>query len=413
MRKIILGIALLCAAASGISTAQNHDTGYVITCSSGSHRIIARMSPAGSVSGQTTLWSNWGSTHDPIMALDNDGYHAIWNWSSKNNSAAHLAFLDRDFKIQTETVMARTSMYEMEYSPDGVLYVNTFTEVWRYWPTVSRFTTLTTLYFGGLTPDMYTGQFIGNCGDNMLRLGIAGKSAGVVTTLARLPFRVAGFSFVQHHATGDYFSLVTPGHNPPVLCRITPAGAVTTLSSLPLQGPLLADRGSSASPRLIGTLNGRLMAIDPRSGAVSSMLTTVPSGWHLRTIDRGRNLATELETPGKWRVRLSFPGKTHAQYVLAVSVTGTQPGVSLADGRKIALVPDAITIAGLQGLLPPALQGTRGVLDSNGTATAIVDVRRFLGTKPTGVRLWLIGLLLDEKSPSGIGIIADPVVISM
>jgi len=47
------------------------------------------------------------------------------------------------------------------------------------------------------------------------------------------------------------------------------------------------------------------------------------------------------------------------------------------------------------------------------SAAACVDVRRILGTKPTGTLLWLAGLLLDPPAPHGIGIIADPVVISM
>ena len=50
--------------------------------------------------------------------------------------------LDENFQFQQTTAKQNITLREMELSPDGVLYVVNPPLVWRYYPTVGRFTTL-------------------------------------------------------------------------------------------------------------------------------------------------------------------------------------------------------------------------------------------------------------------------------
>ena len=60
---------------------------------------------------------------------------------------------------------------------------------------------------------------------------------------------------------------------------------------------------------------------------------------------------TEAQGPGRWKVRLDFPGEARRAYAAAISLSGIRPGVKLADGRRILFNPDWLSVASLLGLL--------------------------------------------------------------
>jgi len=96
-------------------------------------------------------------------------------------------------------------------------------------------------------------------------------------------------------------------------------------------------------------------------------------------------------------------------YVLAASLTGTEPGLPLAGGAVVPLVPDALTALILRNLDAPDLAGFAGVLDPAGGGTAtwtlppldpgLVDTRVFLAyalLSPTDVASHPVTLVVDE-----------------
>jgi len=93
-------------------------------------------------------------------------------------------------------------------------------------------------------------------------------------------------------------------------------------------------------------------------------------------------------------------------YVLAASLTGASPPITLPGGRQIFLVPDLLTYLTLQGSLPPLLTGNHGVLATNG-ATAKLDTR-LLGQAARGVVVHFCGAVLDPQAPGGIAWVLDP-----
>jgi len=100
---------------------------------------------------------------------------------------------------------------------------------------------------------------------------------------------------------------------------------------------------------------------------------------------------------------LGLQGKT---YVIAASLTGARPAITLNDGREIFLVPDILTLLTLQGPLPPFLTRNHGVLATNG-ASAKLDVS-LLGPAASGVVVHFCGVVLGPKAPSGIAWVLDP-----
>jgi len=147
---------------------------------------------------------------------------------------------------------------------------------------------------------------------------------------------------------------------------------------------------------------------DLNTKAVTTLSPTFSSFTHVRP-DRFRNVATERLGPGRWAVRLDFPGEVGKLYTFGVSVTGVRPGVPLADGRRLLFNPDAVTALGLSGQLGPILRGYAGQLDVAARARGVIDV----GAAPPwkGVRIWIQAVTLDRNASLGILTIADPVLL--
>jgi len=404
--------AILFSALAPAAYGQNHLTDFIVAGVSGSHLTIGRMSRTGVVTTQAPIFDSF-STYmgDFMLDADNEHYYATSHTESKTARSGVIQYLDGSFaRVRSST---RSPMDGLGLDDDGNVYVQMdhlvgtlYGSVYRYWPGSGRFTTLAPGVQMGLALDVHTGDFVGSTGYDLLRV----TRTGQVTTISPVPFTG---SYVQHHATGDFYGRMAwnPGLKFWGILRVTPHGQVTTLLSGMSIDQLMADRGSAASPRLIARYAQSLLGVDPSTGAVSTVLATIPTGFWPWIIDRSRNVATVLDVPGKWTVHVSFPTSPGAAFAVAVSVSGTQPGLRLADGRKIPLNVDAVTMAGLTGRLAPMLQGYAGTLSPGGTARAILDVRPLPGR--AGIRLWLTAVVLDPSAPLGIRIIADPVGVNL
>ena len=195
------------------------------------------------------------------------------------------------------------------------------------------------------------------------------------------------------------------------LSCVSRTGGVTTAATLPFTAYALhADRASAPANRLVlGSSPGGVYLLDLPTATLTTL--TPPTGMCLAYVvpDRGRNLASIKQAPGRWDVLLSFPGEGGLGYALGVSLSGLRPGVTLADGRHLTLNVDPFTALGLYGLLAPVLTGTAGTLDAMGEARAALDVSALSGVQ--GLRVWLLAVTLDAAAPLGLRTISDPWVI--
>ena len=107
-------------------------------------------------------------------------------------------------------------------------------------------------------------------------------------------------------------------------------------------------------------------------------------------------------------IRLSAPRFAGYPYVIACGVSGVRPGIGLADGSRINLVPDAVTGLTAGNLIPAIWNPGPGVLDAAGGARAGLDLR---GVGRLGTPLWIAWVVLDPKSPTGFAYLPDTYVM--
>jgi len=91
---------------------------------------------------------------------------------------------------------------------------------------------------------------------------------------------------------------------------------------------------------------------------------------YAQSLYQNRNVQTIKVGPKKWQLRISCPSYPLKSYVAAISLSGYRPGVPLADGRKIYLVPDGYTTLSLLGLLRPFFDAGPQRLDRTGRLAA-------------------------------------------
>lgn len=277
---------------------------------------------------------------------------------------------------------------------------------------------------GGLIVDVDTGHLLVLSRarqDVLRRVRLDGRAVTTVATGVDGRHGIA-----KHIPTGDLFSGSCCGDVAgQASLYVVKAGTSVSTAYAAYERPrgvycVAADRASAATQELV----------------VGAYGTNVPTGgrgvWRV-------DLATRLATPANrliyhhiydlkflydrnvhsfargsavWDIGVRIPEDAGRNFALVIGTSGVRPGVPLATGRTIPLLPDGVTVAGLAGLLQPILSRTVGTLDGNGEATSRLDVS---GLPPTAMprRVWLVCITLDAASPDGFKTITDPHVIPL
>jgi len=177
---------------------------------------------------------------------------------------------------------------------------------------------------------------------------------------------------------------------------------------------MTVDRSPAGSGALIYcgmTSTPDLVSIDRTGTVVTTLVNISPARFLGVTFDRSRNLAPiRINTPNDRTIRISFPSDPLKAYVMAASLTGSQPGVTLPDGRVIALTPDLLTVLSVAGPVGTILTGNIGVLGTDGSALARFN-GNLLPPILKGLHVWFVAVSLDAMAPSGIGQVSRPLLI--
>lgn len=269
-------------------------------------------------------------------------------------------------------------------------------------------------FTGGMVIDVDTGEYVaqlygGTTGPHPL-VSIH-PTTGAITTIAATISTLGAprFSFCQDPATSDFWVGVndsTSGY----LYNVSRAGLSTLVATSTDRfafNVLEADRAGAASPRLVHNYISNLYYTDLTTFQTTSIAINgsarSPRG---TSILNRRELQTVRVGTRKWDLLFSFPNNPSTGYVAAITLSGVRPGLPLADGRRILLNLDALTIPSIQGLLAPLFNPGPLTLDANGTARGSLD----LSAIPTlGFTLHINAIVLDPSAPLGVAIVADPI----
>jgi hypothetical protein len=387
LRRALPVLAALAGSALA-ARAQYHDAGYL----SGSLEIHLT-SGSGVV---TTLYDNPSALNG--LAMDVDNRRVVFG----DGGTAAGAHGDYVFTNRYATLVTPTfTRYDVA--------------LFKYSPTTSKLTTIATtlalgapgIWQGGLGVDIDTGEYVvqdRNLANGAPLLGITDQ--GTIRTLANGLDPRHGIT--QDIRTGDWYS---PAGGQIFVVRknaTSPTSLFAGASGHGLHSAVAFDRASAAAPRLVSRYRDALYFVDPIAAAVTSVVLTETTAtpWEV-TFHRGRNLASIKTAPGRYDVRLSFPGAASKAYAIGLSLTGVRPGVVLADNRVISLAPDVFTVLTVANLLPGMWDPGPLVLDAGGEATARLDVS---GLPTAGLSVWCIALVLDRGA---IVTIADPILLRL
>jgi len=420
LRRALPVLAALAGSALA-ARAQYHDAGYL----SGSLEIHLT-SGSGVV---TTLYDNPSALNG--LAMDVDNRRVVFGDGGTAAGAHGLLRLDPAARTVTTVVTHPSLLYsplDLVVNGDGdyvftnryaTLVTPTFTRydvaLFKYSPTTSKLTTIATtlalgapgIWQGGLGVDIDTGEYVvqdRNLANGAPLLGITDQ--GTIRTLANGLDPRHGIT--QDLRTGDWYS---PAGGQIFVVRksaTSPTSLFAGASGHGLHSAVAFDRASAAAPRLVSRYRDALYFVDPIAAAVTSVVLseTTATPWEV-TFHRGRNLASIRTAPGRYDVRLSFPGAASKAYAIGLSLTGVRPGVVLADNRVISLAPDIFTVLTVANLLPGMWDPGPLVLDAGGEATARLDVS---GLPTAGLSVWCIALVLDRGA---IVTIADPILLRL
>jgi len=270
---------------------------------------------------------------------------------------------------------------------------------------------------GGLLRDIDTGNFVlqvygGSAGPHPI---ISVAPDGTYTTLVTNISTLGGprYEFTQDIRTGNFYVGINDSAQG-YLVQATRSGVTTVVATNPDRfafNALVADRASSAAPRLIHPYIQNLYYTDLKTFAVTSVAVNGSSVsprdvdiWQARTIQPVRT------APGRYTLRFSFPGQAGLGYVAGLSLSGVRPGIPLADGRIILLNPDVLLFLSVNNLLPGIFNVGPAVLDKNGEAQGTLDVSAL---PPLGIPVHLVVLVLDPRAPAGIAVVSDPYVLPL
>jgi len=264
--------------------------------------------------------------------------------------------------------------------------------------------------------DVDTGDYIVSMDEAVLRATVA----GAVLTLATFPPLTRPGVRAQDLDTGEF--LLLWGNN---MYRLSRTGSLSTTAVTGYMPIAMAvDDRQSAGQRFVfstGDLFNSYVAKASEAGQVTTLgvfphTGPPPSGRRLAyaseiRIARGLHLSASSSRLNSWSVLVDFPSDGAMPYAILVGGSGIRPGVALHDGRKIRLVPDAITFIALSGGMP-GLSGLSGVLDGRGSAQASIDLSGVPGVQP-GTVVWLVAIAFDVGAPSGVRRISEPIVLQV
>jgi len=235
----------------------------------------------------------------------------------------------------------------------------------------------------------------------------------------------------SHAMPQDHGSGAIEGPHDRYLFQVKPGTTSRTILATLRVGTALAvnfhnfkfDLQSAAAKRWVGTpstpgggFTSWIAHLD-RSGSASSIhVSGLPAGKAVRDNDfafyRGNHIASLKTGKNRWDLLLSCPRSPGRAYAIAASISGVRPAAPLPDGRRINLVPDAITTATLNNWLPGIWNPGPLILDANGEARGFLDLSS-LPVPPGGIGMpvWIAMAVLDPGAPWGVKYLPDTIVI--
>jgi len=289
-----------------------------------------------------------------------------------------------------------------------------------------------------LTPVMTTGPFANGAGnmsldpDNGELIVTPNFTAATVcysvrrdgTTVTTLGTNFyTRYGTYRHILTGDIYSGSCCGKNGGgsgaaiIYLKAGTSTATTLFNNSTIRGGYSPrpDRASAATQRIVlstwrdtGSAGADgLWQIDIASTTMSKLATMSTGNTHKAVPVFGRNVQTARSGRGTWDALVSFPSLPGANFLLAVSLSGTRPFVRLPDGRAIPIIPDLATQLSVNGQLAPFVSGNVGQLNPKGEALAKIDLR-LLGPGANGLVFFLLPVVLDARAPFGLSVIGDP-----
>jgi len=273
--------------------------------------------------------------------------------------------------------------------------------------------------FGGLVIDVDTSDLIVTRAGGVLDGNPAFRVPRDGSAVTTIQAGVTGSFGMTQASDGSVWlaSLAgTPGA-PRILYRFHANHSVDTshLGSIPGTGILgatavKADRSSAPTQRiLLSAFDHQGLWLLDVDRATASRVSTLAEPL-LEVGFRGeRNLGSVRTGARRWQVDATFPGEAGRVYLIAMGYSGVRPAVTFPDGRRLWLVPDALTVATLGKSIPPYFTGNVGRLDPMGRGFATIDLTT-LPREADGIRVWLVAATLDPAAPLGIATLSDPMV---
>ncbi|MBN2491081.1 MAG: hypothetical protein JXQ29_09545 [Planctomycetes bacterium] len=408
----ILLVALAALALVPPAAAQHFSEGYLLSGTS-----IQLMTDKGTI---TTLFDNPNVAHGARMDVDN----------------RHVVFAVGDLFRLDPATRAVTTVMAFGFGSDGNVIVDHHGDylVTGRHPSAgyglfrvsgTTVTTVITTAQMGLNIFLTAGLHLDIDDGHFMVQGYAGKSAPGHPLLSIAPdgtfqticvnvssTSTPNWEFAQDIATGDFYVGVQ-NYDRTELIQVAKNGMTTVCATsnvdLDMFTVIGADRASAARPRLVHPYRGVLYTTDLHTFATTTMFLNAVSVTP-RCVDfyRGRNIQSVRTATGKYTLHLSFPDHPGKSYVAAMGWTGVRPGIRLNDGRRIALNPDALTLATVANQVPALFRPGPGTLDAQGEARGQIDVS-FL--PPLGLPVHVIAVVLDGPAPGGMALIADPFVM--
>ena len=392
-----------------VTPAQNHVHGYAAATSSGNVYFVDG-------AGITTVATGGSTSYGCVM----DENNKLLLVTNSNGSVYQVDPATRTV-IGTLTGGLGT-LRDVAVGQNGLYYATAANFLYRV-DSGGGVTTVTSLLssssYGGMDVDIDTGNLLVQDATGVDALVSVSRDGASITTVG------TGFDsrygITQHIPTGDVYSGSCCGDQSPpenVFRLLSGQSTAAVWFSAPIAPvgvySLRADRASSANQQLIlGSLGSSvtrgqgLYRIDIASKQVNQIATLTASLYETEILYR-RNLSSVRTGRGRWSLQISIQEDPGLPYLIAPSLTGVRPGLPLADGRKINLTIDNLTVLAVQFGAAPFLTGIRGSLNAQGLGVAQLNLSS-LGSAVNGIRFYFDVVTLDPSAPLGIKTIADPI----
>ncbi len=419
MRSIPLFFVAIAILVAGITPAQPHRDGYVVTGTSGQ---VFAITNGGAIStaqiGSAAIYATTMNADNQTALVFDPAMNAILTVDPKTLAVVGTFFT-------STSLTAATSVYDMCFDHNGDLYIaSTSTTPGRgvfridrggLMRPVTLATASTQPFYApeNLDLDVDTGELLVGDDANGDVLRMLRRDGSSDTTIA------SGWNFRygthRDMNTGTIYSGTCCDTSTPNRSIYHLPSTATTpgpfFSSTMLRGAYdpMIDRASMASPRLVcaswsSGASGGLWSVD--IGALTlNQIVPINTNTYDVAFTFGRNLQSIRTGRGKWSVRLDVPSDAGKAFAIAMTLSGPRPGFPLPDGRRVPLVIDTIAAASIGGRLP-FFTGNLGVLNATGTAVANLDAS-FLPAAANGILAWFGAVTLDPNAPNGIATIVD------